>query len=394
MKFYIYANNQETVSKKLNKIFSKLSKQPEVTFGEPTLVRCKWQWVKRNSNEADRRKVRFIFMVEVNIEDIFLSDWVLVANVSHIRNAFNIVSYKYFKKAPIKYGPEYTRCDVCEKNHKNRNTSHILYNPVTNKWMQVGTACLHKIADCGKYIATLEDKINKVIYECRGYAEGDENGMERVIKTIDHSDFDVAVDKYELMSVVFDYYKDHNVWIKNNCGSRTTILNMYDDAVNNNTLSVNKFNLDSIIKKLNNLNYTSDFCKSMYEVINSELVNLSDIHFLFYAVKMYYDDIKKQEFIDVLKANNIVAGNKYTVCGTIVNQYTVDAYDPYSCRDVEVTYTHIKDNVSGIVFITTSSEIEKAFNSDTKQYSFICTVGYIDYRNFEIKVKGRLSRVK
>lgn len=394
MKFYIYAKNQETVLKKLNKIFSKLSKRPEVTFGEPTLVRCKWQWINRDSSEADRRKIRFIPMVEVNIEDIFLSDWVLVANVSHIRNALNIVSYKYFKKAPIKYGPEYMRCDVCEKNHKNRNTSHILYNPVTNKWMQVGTACLHKISDCGKYIATLEDKINKVIYEGCGYAEGDENGMERVIKVVDHSDFDVAVDKYELMSVVFDYYQDHNVWVKTNRESRTTILNMYDDAVNNNTLKVNKYSLDCIIKKLNNLNYTSNFCKSMYEVINSELVNLSDIHFLFYAVKMYYDDIKKQEFIDVLTANNIVTGNKYTVCGTVVKQYTINAYDPYSCRDVVVTYTHIKDNASDIVFITTSKEIEKFFNPDTNQYEFIGTVGHIDYHDFDIKVKGRLSRVK
>lgn len=394
MKFYIYAKNQETVSKKLNKIFSKLSKQPEVTFGEPVLAKCKWQWLNADGTKADKRKVRFISMVEVEIEDIFLGDWLLVANVSHIRNAFNIVSYKLFRTAPIKYGPEYIRCDVCEKNHKNRNTSHILYNPVTNKWMQVGTACLHKISDCGKYIATLEEKINKVIYESRGYAEDDENGMERVIKAIDHSDFDIAVDKYELLSIVFNYYKDHNVWIKANRESRTTILNMYDDAVNNDTLTVNKYNLDCIIKKLNNLNYTSDFCKSMYEVINSELVNLSDIHFLFYAVKIYYDDIKKQEFIDVLTANNIVAGDKYTVCGTIVKQYTVDAYDPYSCRDVEVTYTHIKDNTSDIVFITTSKEIEKFFNSDTNQYEFIGTVGHIDYRNFDIKVKGRLSRVK
>lgn len=394
MKFYIYAKNQETVSKKLNKIFSKLSKKPTVTFGEPVLARCKWQWLNADGTKADKRKVRFISMVEVDIEDIFLSDWVLVANVSHIRNAFNIVSYKYFKKAPIKYGPDYTRCDVCEKNHKNRNMSHILFNPVTKKWMQVGTACLHKISDCGKYIATLEEKINRVIYEANGYAEGDENGMERVIKAVDHADFNIAVDKYELLSVVFDYYKDHNVWIKANRESRTTILNMYDDAVNNNTLTVNKFNLDCIIKKLNNLNYTSDFCKSMYEVINSELVNLSDIHFLFYAVKMYYDDIKKQEFIDVLKTNNIVAGNKYTVYGTIVNQYTVDAYDPYSYCDVEVTYTHIKDNASGIVFITTSKEINKFYNADTNQYEFIGTVGNIDYRNFDIKVKGRLSRVK
>jgi hypothetical protein len=109
---------------------------------------------------------------------------------------------------------------------------------------------------------------------------------------------------------------------------------------------------------------------------------------------MYYDDIKKQEFIDVLNANNIVAGNKYTVCGTIVNQYTVDAYDPYSYCDIEVTYTHIKDNASGIVFITTSREIEKFFNPDTNQYSFVGTVGHIDYCNFDIKVKGRLSRVK
>lgn len=394
MKFYIYAKNQETVSKKLNKIFSKLSKKPSVTFGEPVLARCKWQWLNADGTKADKRKIRFISMVEVNIEDIFLSDWVLVANVSHIRKAFNIVSYKYFNKTPIKYGPDYTYCDVCEKNHKNRNMSHVLYNPVTNKWMQVGTACLHKISDCGKYIATPEEKINKVIYEANGYAEGDENGMERVIKSVDHADFNIAVDKYELLSVVFDYYKDHNVWIKANRESRTTILNMYDDAVNNNTITVNKYNLDCIIKKLNNLNYTSDFCKSMYEVINSELVNLSDIHFLFYAVKMYYDDIKKQEFIDVINANNIITGNKYTVCGTIVNRYTVDAFDIYSHRDVEVTYTHIKDNASGIVFITTSREIEKFYNADTNQYEFIGIVGNIDYRNFDIKVKGRLSRVK
>lgn len=59
-----------------------------------------------------------------------------------------------------------------------------------------------------------------------------------------------------------------------------------------------------------------------------------------------------------------------------------------------VTYTHIKDNASDIVFITTSKEIEKFFNSDTNQYEFIGTVGHIDYRDFDIKIKGRLSRVK
>jgi hypothetical protein len=55
---------------------------------------------------------------------------------------------------------------------------------------------------------------------------------------------------------------------------------------------------------------------------------------------------------------------------------------------------NIKDDASDIVFITTSREIEKFFNPDTNQYSFVGTVGHIDYRNFDIKVKGRLSRVK
>ena len=44
--------------------------------------------------------------------------------------------------------------------------------------------------------------------------------------------------------------------------------------------------------------------------------------------------------------------------------------------------------------ITPNAKIEKFFNADTNQYSFVGTVGHIDYRNFDIKVKGRLSRVK
>ena len=386
MKFYIKPSDQKKVEKKINTLISKLSNRPTVTFSEPMLVLVRHEWYGIEG-KCEQRKRRCVRLVEVTVSDVFVNDWVLVANISHVVNAMHIVSYKYGKSIPTRFSHENTVCELCGKKHARRHTSHVLYNPKTVKWMQVGTSCLHKLCDAGKHIATFADKLVRIYKEVGGFDVNDTEGLKRMYSTPDHSDFDIAVDKYDLFYVAKKYYDTHKEWVR--VESRRELMNLFDEEANNDTLNPDFDFADMIIDYIDNYSGCSDFVHKIKQIVKAELVNTSDIAMVYWAIKIYFDDIAKNNFTSFCNSKNIIAGNKYRVCGKCV-----DTSYSYNYYGDEIKNYHILDNASGLVFKVHTDKVNNFKDETTDIYTFIGKIGYISLKTKEVYIKGRLSKAK
>lgn len=384
MKFYIKPNDKIKVEKKINTLISKLSVRPTVTFSEPTPVFVKYEWLDAEG-KSEKRKRRFINLIEVEVSEVFVNDWKLVANVSHIVNAMHIISYEDANYIPARYTPENTVCELCGKKHARRHTSHILYNPKTNRWMQVGTSCLHKLCDAGKYIASFADNLVRIIKSVDGFETNDNEGLKRLWSMPDHKDFDVAMDKYDLFYVAKKYYDTHKDWVKHE--TRRELVELFDTEVENDTLVPDVEFTNEVIDFINRQNCTTDFAMSVKNIANANIINVSDIGMVFWAIKMYFASFEKDNFAEFCKEKGVVVGSKYRVSG----KCTAMSYG-YGWFGEEVNYYHITDDASGLVFVVHTDTINKYKNEETGVFTFNANVAYISFKNREITVKGRLSK--
>ena len=384
MNFYIKPADKQKVANKINKLIAKLSNRPVVLYSEPKLVFVTCEWQDANG-KAEQRKRRFVRLVEVSISDVFVNDWVLVANISHIVNGMHIVSYDYGKVIPTRFSPENTICELCGKKHARRHTSHVLYNPKTNKWMQVGTSCLHKLCDAGKYIASFADNLVRIIKDVNGFDVNDTEGLKRMYSTPDHSDFDVAVDKYDMFYVAKKYYDTHKDWVRRE--SRQELINLFDAEANNDTINPDFAYADMIIDYINKYPVCSDFVNKIANVINAKLINVSDIAMVYWAIKIYYSDIEKNDFMAFCKNKNIIAGTKYRISG----KCTGTSYS-YNYYGDEIKNYHITDDATGLVFKVHTENVNKYKDEETGIYTFNGNIGYVCIKTKEIYIKGRLSK--
>jgi hypothetical protein len=402
MNFYILPANLQKVQNKLNAMVKHFTVKPTVTFSQPKPVDCTKHIIKYGEYNGIYSNRYTINLIEVNIDYVVANDWVLVASIHHDNGIVSKVSDEYFKHMPREFGLNYTKCDYCGKTHKSRLESHVVYNPNTDKWMQVGTACVNKMLNDGKYLSSFIYKVNKIIKEYDGcYSEN--LGVWCGGKSINI--FSQAFNINALIPVVFEYRKTQQNWVKV-CYEQTPYgsekVPGSTDHIAVMLRNISEYPVDEQYNKtifdfVKNLEAKTDFVKEIKQAFEAEYINLYEVSKVFFAIKMYDDSIKVDTFTPAVQANGIEYGVKYNITGKIEYTQLVencgdeDGYLPY-WAPAQYTEYYIRDTKSGLLFMVKSDTIKKFYVNDEIGYSFIVNVGCVSNRKEIIYTKGRLSK--
>ena len=398
MNFYILPANLKKVENKLNAMVKHFTVKPTITFSQPKPVDCT-RYIVSYEGAYDRRYT--LNLIEVNIDYVVANDWVLVASIYHRNGIVTKVSDEYFKNMPDEFGLNYTKCDYCGKSHIARTESHVVYNPNTNQWMQVGTACVNKMLNDGKYLSSFIYKVDKIIKMFDGCCS--ENfGVWCGGKSINI--FSQAVNINVLIPVVAEYRKTQQNWVKV-CYEQTPYgLEKIPGSTDHITAMFNsttEYPIDEQYNKtifdfVKNMDAKSEFVNEIKQAFEAEYINLYEVSKVFFAIKMYDDSIKVDTFTPAVQANGIEYGVKYNVTGKIeytqlVDNIDEDGYLPY-WAPAQYTEYYIRDTKSGLLFMVKTDTIKKFYVNDEIGYSFIVNVGCVSNRKEIIYAKGRLSK--
>jgi len=402
MNFYILPANLQKVQNKLNAMVKHFTVKPTVTFSHPKPVDCTKHIIAYGEFAGVYYNRYTVNLIEVNIDYVVANDWVLVASIHHDNGIVSKVSDEYFKHMPREFGLNYTKCDYCGKTHKSRLESHVVYNPNTDKWMQVGTACVNKMLNDGKYLSSFIYKVNKIIKEYDGcYSEN--LGVWCGGKSINI--FSQAFNINALIPVVVEYRKTQQNWVKV-CYEQTPYgsekVPGSTDHIKAMLGNIKEYPIDEQYNKtifdfVKNLPGTTTFVKEIKQAFEAEYINLYEVSKVFFAIKMYDDSIKVDTFTPAVKANGIEYGVKYNVTGKIEYTQLVencgdeDGYLPY-WAPTQYTEYYIRDTKSGLLFMVKSDTIKKFYVNDKIGYSFMVNVGCVSNRKEIIYTKGCLSK--
>lgn len=399
MNFYILPVNRKQVENKINAMVKHFTVKPTITFSQPKSVDCTKHIITNGGAYGNRYTID---LIEVNIDYVVANDWVLVASIYHNEGIVSKVSDEYFKNMPDEFGLNYTKCDYCGKSHMSRLESHVVYNPNTNKWMQVGTACVNKMLNDGKYLSSFIYKVTKIIKDYDG-CYSDNLGVWCGGKSINI--FSQAVNINAIIPVVAEYRKTQQNWIKVSYvqtpygeekvpGSTDHIVTMLRNI---SEYPVDEQYNKTIFDFVKNLEATTTFVKEIKQAFEAEYINLYEVSKVFFAIKMYDDTMKADTFTPAVQANGIEYGVKYNVTGKIEYTQLVDNYDEDNYMSsywmpTQYTEYYIRDTKSGLLFMVKSDTIKKFYVNDEIGYSFIVTVGCVSNRKEIIYTKGRLSK--
>ena len=399
MNFYILPTNLKKVENRLNAMVKHFTVKPTITFSQPKPVDCTKHIIAYGGAYGHRYTID---LIEVNIDYVVANDWVLVASIYHRNGIITKVSDEYFKNMPKEFGLNYTKCDYCGKSHIARTESHVVYNPNTNQWMQVGTACVNKMLNDGKYLSSFIYKVNKIIKEYDGcYSEN--LGVWCGGKSINV--FSQAVNINAIIPVVAEYRKTQQNWIKTSYeqtpygeekipGSTDHIVTMLRNITE---YPVDEQYNKTIFDFVKNLEATTAFVKEIKQAFEAKYINLYEVSKVFFTLKMYDDSMKVDTFTPAVQANGIEYGVKYNITGKIEYTQLVDNYDEDNYMSsywmpTQYTEYYIRDTKSGLLFMVKSDTIKKFYVNDEIGYSFIVTVGCVSSRKEIIYTKGRLSK--
>ena len=393
MTFYILPAYKTSVENAINKLIATLSVKPTVNYSDVITKEITDEVIDHNIKKSEKY---FLDVIEITIDDLKLDDWVLVASVYHKEGIISKVSNEYFKFIPNKFGLNYTKCDHCGKVHSGRNESNIIYNPITNDWKQIGTACINKIFTDGKYLSRFMVKLINVIQKNGGCSGSNYTTWVKSYK--ETNNIIQAVNINYLIPIITEYRKNHKHWVKTHyedgykvLGSTYHLKDMYYD--NNEYTPDQKYN-NKIFDFVKNLEAKTDFITDIKESFEAEYVNLYEISKVFFAVKMYEDQFDQADFKEILANNNIVKNDKITITGKIIESRFIDNdEDDYGWNPYSLSYTeyYIKDETTGLTFMTKASNIKK-YNIGNDTYKFVSTISGVSYKDNFIYLKGRLSK--
>lgn len=394
MTFYILPENLNDVTKKLDNMMKHLTKKPIITISEPKPVETTMHMVDRDSKSVNRYR-SFVNLIEISVEHVMVNDWLFVATIDHKYKIVTKLSNEYFTMIPSKYGIDYIKCDHCGKSHSHRTESHIVYNPTTNEWMQVGTACVNKMFNEGKYISKFAYELNKIIDLC-GCAD-DSESLGSWFRAMPDKRFNISINIDNIIPVVNEYFKSNPKWIKTYWdgdvkfpGSTSAIVNLW---WNNQDMEINHDFNNEIKNFVKNLGNDTEFITNLKAEFESGYINMYNVHYVYYAIKMYNDFLNAPDFIKAIADYNITVYEKFAISGKLIDKKEYVNIDQYSFNYMEtVTEYYIKDDRTGLTFVT-KANINKYEIAD-KTYAFAGNVSCISKGKQLVYFRGRLSKVK
>lgn len=401
MNFYISPENRIACEKKINKILSGLTVKPNVTFSEKTkVVKTTVITDGEGNHEFRYEKLSAIF---VEIEDIKVSEWVLVATVDYKNNALLMGDSKLFKNIPEGFGLEYIKCDHCGSVHKSRTESHILYNTLTEKWMQVGSTCVNKLINGGKYLNKLMLKLYDVIRFFDGCREEDFGPKWRpsnkwVTEAIPFKRAIAICNKY--MTEVSNVWTKAERWHgeKTTDGTNDKLMSFYhtNDIEDNEELFNNVKAYFDGLEYGEVLDYEKSLTQKIKDAFEDEFIMLYEMYLPWFAIDIYNKSLTKGDFEKLLADNNIAKGEEFEFNGTVVSKEYVEAYDHYTGKEYEVPVYTLRDEATGIIFvkeISSDTAMDKYMVGENK-FHFVGKIGYVNNFKRVVNFTGRLKKAK
>lgn len=407
MNFYITPSNRKVVANKIEKITKYFVKKPVVTFSDVKDVEIVDVHILNDmcGGKFSKYSRYTVPLIEVNIDYVVSNDWVLVATVYHRNNIITKVSDAYFKHIPAEFGLDYRKCDSCGKFHGSRTESHIVYNPIENKWMQIGTACVNKVLADGKYLSSFMVKLGHVI-DMTGSCYCDDISFGSWCRGCGSKLVRQAIHINQIIPVITEYRKEKPNWIKvtymsDDWGRDVKVPGSTDhlsDMIYSDTTYEPDYEYNAkVFEFVKNLEPKSEFVEEIKKTFEAEYINVYEVAKVFFGVKMYEDSLIEDDFTPAVEKAGIVQGERYNVTGHIAYTQFVDNYDEYSYYAApweRLSYTeyYIKDEKSGLLFMTKSDTIKRYYVNDEVGYSFMATVSFPSVKKKIVYTRGRLAK--
>lgn len=393
MKVYILPSEKDKFVHKLSLMSKHLEKMPRVEFSEPKWMKKKTTVIHDKGWGGIGKEIETIEVIEVTIEDIEQGQWVLVADVFYKEGIVAMLSHKYFKDMPTKFGLDYKACDYCGKNHPNRTKAHVVFNPTTGEWKQIGSTCVSKMFG-SEYLNSFTVQLYKVVEVCSGCMDPDLLGgwMARIP---DHS-WQKAYSVDALLPVVKGYRDEvDKQWKKSWFNTETrhkepgTTDFLWDYYYEN----VSRFELDEGLSKAVRGFVSSlgddEFNRDIKQAWEDQYIQKWEIYKVFFALKMYEDSLTVGQWENQKAA--FVVGEK-------INLLNVSVVKKEEGRDEYGYFTYITfKNKEGVLFsksFTSTSALEIDCKNPDGTYSFSAKCVHIDDRKRMVKLGGRISRIK
>lgn len=404
MDFYISPDQREKVEKKINLMLKKFEHKPTVTFSNVQQV--EQTTVLDMGEDGTRKYSTKINAIRVDIDDIAVGEWSLVATVDYLRNILIICNKKRFKDIPQQYGLNYMKCDHCGSNHTNRIESHIIYNTVTSEWMQVGSTCVNKIVNGGKYLNGFIIKLYETI-KLYGGCDGFEwsGGRWKPSKRYVMEGIHVK----EAFECCLSYMDEHgSVWQKSEWSQGEKIK----DSTNDHLMEwfkdeKNRKSDDALFKSVKTYflgmerweddEYTGPtLTQQIIDAFNDDFIALFELYVAWFAISNYKKHLEYNDFEKTLKSKGIEKGMNIDICGVLLATNRVnDEYATY-WRPNYYYEASFEDKNTGLVFkknISSVDVIEK-FKCEDGLYRFNAEVKYFALKNCYVGLGGRLRKQK
>jgi len=402
MEFYISPDRINEAINKLNRMFKHLEHKPTITYNNVEEIR-KTTIVNYGENGFDRH-IDKIKAIKIEIEDIEVSDWTLVATVQYRSERMLMFDARYFKDIPEQYGLFYTKCDHCGSTHSHRVESHILYNQKTGEWMQVGSTCIEKMINGGKYLNGLMLKLYDVINFLGGC---DDEGW--------HGGWWKPSNKYvyegikfeEAMACCLAYMeKNGTVWKKaewdygtkvalgtndilQSCLKEGTIEPQYDETLFHN---VRKY-YEAMTRGEDDPYDGPSLTQKIIDAFKNDFITLFEMYVAWFAIINYKNSISAEDFSDKVKAAGFEKGQTVRI---VAKLEAINRYESYDWRGADTwAYDAIFEDVdTGFKFsksISSPDVIEK-YKGEDGLYRFEGDIKYIAYKKQMIGLGGRLRK--
>lgn len=398
MHFYIKAEDDMAVRSYVDKMSKHLTTPPNVIISEPRRELIKRSYACDGELYCDKY---YMDVREVHIEELEMSDWVLVAEVYYRDKVMVKVSSKYYKDIPSQYGLDYNKCDYCGGTRE-RIESSILYNPKEDKWMQVGSTCVNKMIDNYKYLVKFMVELHKYLGNI-GCGDGEDlGGWGYRMKTL-HPAYKVS----KALTCILEYQKEFGeTWRKseydriNRCwiGGTNKDLSYYittkpfaeDEDLYNKVWNVIKqneggFAIDSWTGQQSE---ERDFDGKMYDAFKDEYVSDTELYLVWFAYNKYKESLT-ESFTKVVEKYGYVPDCKATIVAKLVE--TNVNRDYYG-----MTYEFWLEDANGIKITKTGSrqDLLEEFKQADGTYKFVSPVKFVSEKKKYIGLGGRLSKAK
>jgi len=414
MEFYITPDKQNECLTKIEKMFKHFSSKPEVTFS-PVQKVTKRIVTMMTGGAAEENgcstSKQILDAVKVTIEGIQTGEWILVATVYYQDGIVTVVDSTRFKQIPEQYGLSYTKCDYCGSTHRNRKESHIMYSPVQDKWMQVGSACIEKMIPGGKYLNNLMLKLDEFIKISLGGCD-DFMWISGSWAPADHY-WQSALDIEDAIALVKLYREDHPQWKKSEyeygrkvADGTATFLKEFVGCEGNRAMAKRdpeyfakvKAYVDSLVGgyDFNGWENEPTMNQKIKDAFENGVITVGELFLAFFAQKGYEDSLVAADFSKIVEGFGIVKGVKKTFNVQLLNVDKLEVDDFYYGGTKYVYDCTFKDLDTGLFLKKEISHtgVLDPYCVENDIYKFTGTVKYIAYKAQRIVLGGRLSKAK